>query len=82
LGEGFGRLGRAAAVEVLDEAERFAAGNQIHQIAFKAQSVRDGLQSKVQTVPVFAPPPTWVPDDVDTVVRAISDLRKAAVAVR
>jgi len=33
-----------------------------------------------RSTPAFTPAPTWVPEDVNTVIRAISDLRKAAVA--
>jgi tetratricopeptide (TPR) repeat protein len=82
LGEGLHRFGREdAATEALEEAVRFAESNQIHQIAFKAQATLAQVRSTPPTiVPTFTPPPTWVPDDVGTVVRAISDLRKATVA--
>jgi tetratricopeptide (TPR) repeat protein len=82
LGEGLHRFGRYdAAIEALEEAVRFADSNQIHQIAFKAQATL----AQVRATPTHAPttfnsPPVWVPDDVGTVVRAISDLRKATVA--
>jgi len=79
LGEGFQRFGREeAAIEALEEAVHFAEANQIHQIAFKAQAALTGVRSAPRSLPAFTPPPSWVPDDVGTVVRAISDLRKAA----
>lgn len=82
LGEGYHRFGREeAAIEALEEAISFAGLNQIHQISFKAQLAIGEVRSKSRTKPTFAPSPTWVPDDVDAVVRAISDLRKRAVAV-
>jgi tetratricopeptide (TPR) repeat protein len=80
LGEGFSRFGRQeAAIGALQEAVAFADSNQIHQIAFKAQDVLAGVRSAPRTMPNITPPPAWVPDDVGTVVRAISELRKAAV---
>jgi tetratricopeptide (TPR) repeat protein len=82
LGEGFYRLGRqTAAVEALEEAVQFAEANQIHQIAFKAQATLIGARSAPRNVPSFNPSSVFVPDDVNAVVRAISDLRKSAVAV-
>jgi len=81
LGEGLDRLGREdAAIEALNEAVRFAEVNQIHQIAFKADSVLCVIRSKPRVAAPFVASPSWVPDDVGTVVRAISDLRKAVVA--
>jgi tetratricopeptide (TPR) repeat protein len=81
LGEGFTRFGREqAAIEALEEAVRFADANQIHQIAFKAQSALAEARSSVRARPAVPPLQPWVPDDVDTVARAISDLRKAALA--
>jgi tetratricopeptide (TPR) repeat protein len=81
LGEGLHRFGRAdAAMEALEEAVSFAESNQIHQIAFKAQAALAGVHSAPRAMPAFTPPLAWVPDDVGTVVRAISDLRKATVA--
>jgi tetratricopeptide (TPR) repeat protein len=81
LGEGFFRFGRQdAAVEALEEAVAFAEANQIHYIAFKAQDALSRVRSAPSALPNFTPPPTWVPDDVSTVVRAIAELRKAAVA--
>jgi tetratricopeptide (TPR) repeat protein len=82
LGEGCYRFGREdAAIEALKEAVNFAESNQIHQISFKAQTAIADVCSKSGAKPTFVPSPTWVPDDVDAVVRAISDLRKTAVAV-
>jgi tetratricopeptide (TPR) repeat protein len=81
LGEGFHRFGREeSAIEAFEEAVVFAEANQIHHIAFKAQATLAEVRSSPRTAPAFTPPPAWVPDDVGTVVRAISDLRKAAVA--
>jgi tetratricopeptide (TPR) repeat protein len=81
LGEGLQRFGRMEqAADVLEEAAAFAHSNQIHQIAFKAQAALETVRSAPRITASFAPAPTWVPDDVDGVVRAISDLRKAAVA--
>jgi tetratricopeptide (TPR) repeat protein len=81
LGEGLSRFGRQdAAIDALQEAQSFAESNQIHQIAFKAQSALAEVRSASRAVPNFTPPPTWVPDDVGTVVRAISELRKMAMA--
>jgi tetratricopeptide (TPR) repeat protein len=80
LGEGFHRFGRQeAAIQALEEAVSFAESNQIHQIAFKAQSALESVRSMPKSTPTFTPSPTWVPDDVATVVRAISELRRAAV---
>ena len=82
LGEGLHRFGRQdAAIEALEEAVTFAESNQIHQIAFKAQAALESVRSTPRrTVPPFTTSPSWVPDDIETVVRAISELRKAAVA--
>jgi tetratricopeptide (TPR) repeat protein len=81
LGEGLSRFGRQeTAIEALEEAQKFAESNQIHQIAFKAQDALATVRSTPRAVPNFTPPPAWLPDDVGTVVRAISELRKAAVA--
>jgi tetratricopeptide (TPR) repeat protein len=81
LGEGFHRFGRAeAALEALAEAVQFAESNQIHQVAFRAQTALETVRSTPQNRPSFRATPTWVHDDVGAVVRAISDLRKAAVA--
>jgi tetratricopeptide (TPR) repeat protein len=81
LGEGLHRFGREdAAMGALEEAVRFAESNEIHQIAFKAQAVLVRVRSTPRTMPVFTPPPALVPEDVNAVVRAISDLRRATVA--
>jgi tetratricopeptide (TPR) repeat protein len=81
LGEGFSRFGRhEAAIKALEEAVSFAESNQIHQIAFKAQDALAAVRSTPRTLPNFTSPPAWVPDDIATVVRAISELRKSAVA--
>ena len=81
LGEGFHRFGREqAAIDALTEAARFAESNQMHQIAFKAEAALVQVRSAPRKTPAFVAPPAFVPDDINTVVRAISDLRKAAVA--
>jgi hypothetical protein len=49
-------------------------------VSFKAQSALSAVRSTVRTSKPFVAPPTWVPEEVSTVVRAISDLRKTAVA--
>jgi tetratricopeptide (TPR) repeat protein len=81
LGEGFARFGRhEAAAEALQEASTFADANQIHEIAFKAQSALVSLRSVPRVGSTFTAPPAWVPEDVGAVIRGISDLRKAAAA--
>jgi tetratricopeptide (TPR) repeat protein len=81
LGEGLSRFGRQeAAIEALGEAQSFAESNQIHQIAFRAQDALVQVRATPRTAPNFTPPPAWLPDDVGTVARAISELRKTAVA--
>ena len=80
LGEGMDRLGRhEAALEALHEAVRFADANQIHQVSFQAQTALSAVTSSVPPKK-FVSPPSWVPEEVGTVVRAISELRKTAVA--
>jgi tetratricopeptide (TPR) repeat protein len=80
LGEGFHRFGREdAAIEALQEAVDFAESNQIHQIAFKAQDALARVRSAPRALPNFTPAPAWLPDDVGTVVRAISELRKVTL---
>jgi tetratricopeptide (TPR) repeat protein len=81
LGEGHSRFGRQdAAIEALEEAVRFAESNQIQEIAFKAQDALVEVRSTPRVQPNFTPAPAWMPDDIGTVVRAISELRKASVA--
>jgi tetratricopeptide (TPR) repeat protein len=82
LGEGMHRFGRTdAALEALHEAVRFAELNQIHQIAFKAQEALSHINAVPRRVtPAFVPPPAWVPGDVNAVVKAMSNLRSAALA--
>jgi len=80
LGEGMHRLGRhEAAQEALQETISFADANQIHQVSFQAQSALSAVRSSKPTKE-FVAPPAWVPEEVGTVVRAISELRKTAVA--
>jgi tetratricopeptide (TPR) repeat protein len=85
LGEGLERLNRFDAAEkTLEEAVAFAGLNQIHEIEFRAQAalsaLRSAARSRVSSTSSFVAAPTWVPEDVASVVQAISDLRKAAVA--
>ncbi|HEX6628112.1 MAG TPA: hypothetical protein VF105_09165 [Gemmatimonadaceae bacterium] len=82
LGEGFARLGRIEAAEdALKEASEFASANQIHQIAFKAQSALQKARSLPRTqTPELPTRSEWVPEEVGAVVRAISELRKTAEA--
>ena len=81
LGEGFARFGRYdAAEEALHEASAFATANQIHQLAFQAQAALEVVHSKPREKPVLAQPQAWMSEDVDAVIRGISDLRKATVA--
>ncbi len=79
LGQGMHSLGRHdAAEEALREAISFAEANQIHQVSFQAQTALSALRTSPTKAVVL--PPSWVPEEVDTVVRAISELRKTAVA--
>jgi len=81
LGEGMDRLGRRDASEdALKEAIAFADANQIHQVSFKAQSALSAVRSAARSNKPFVAPPTWVPEEVSAVVRAMSELRKTAVA--
>ena len=81
LGEGMNRLGRRdASEEALNETISFAEANQIHQVSFKAQSALSAIRSAARSSKVLVAPPSWVPDEVNTVVRAMSKLRKTAVA--
>jgi hypothetical protein len=81
LGEGMSRLGRLeAAQESLKEAISFADANMINQVSFKAQVALDSLRKIPPSSKPFVAPPTWVPEEVGAVVRAMSDLRKTAVA--
>jgi hypothetical protein len=83
LGEGLQRFSRVEeASQVLQEAATFAAANQIHQISFRAQTALTAQRSAPRVMTQFSAPAPWVPDEVDTVVRAISHLRKAAVAAQ
>jgi tetratricopeptide (TPR) repeat protein len=78
LGEGLDRFGKEeAAREALERAVDFADANQIHQVSFKAQAALSSIPSLARTRPTLVAPPAWVPDDIESVVRTISDLRKA-----
>ena len=80
LGEGMHRLTRhEAAEEALQEAITFAHANQIHQVSFQADSALAAIRSAKRTKE-FVPRPQWVPEEVSTVVRAISELRKTVAA--
>ncbi len=81
LGEGMDRLGRRdAAEEALSEAISYAEANQIYQVSFKAQSALSAIRSAARPSKAFVAPPAWVPEEVSSVVRAMSELRKTAVA--
>jgi tetratricopeptide (TPR) repeat protein len=82
LGEGLSRFGRdEAADNALRQAIAFADANEIHQVSFKAQAALSRVQSVVRrTTTTFTPAPGWTPEELGSVVQAISDLRKAAVA--
>jgi tetratricopeptide (TPR) repeat protein len=81
LGEGMNRLGRRdASEEALSEAISFAEANQIYQVSFNAQSALSAIRSTARPNKAFVAPPAWVPEEVTTVVRAMSELRKTAVA--
>jgi len=81
LGEGMDRLGRRDASEdALKEAISFADANQIHQVSFKAQSALSTVRASVRPSKPFVAPLAWMPEEVSSVVRAISELRKTAVA--
>lgn len=81
LGEGQQRLGRTDAAEgTLREAITFSEHNQFHEIAFKAQSALAAVRSAPRAASTFSSAPTWVPDNVASVVRAISELRKTTEA--
>jgi tetratricopeptide (TPR) repeat protein len=81
LGEGMNLIGRRdASEEALKEAISFAEANQIHQVSFLAQSALSAVRSAARPSKSFVAPPTWVPEEVSSVVRAVSELRKTAVA--
>jgi tetratricopeptide (TPR) repeat protein len=81
LGEGMSRLGRfEMAQDSLKEAISFADANMINQVSFKAQAALASLRKIPPSTKPFIAPPAWVPEEVNTVVRAMSDLRKTAVA--
>jgi tetratricopeptide (TPR) repeat protein len=81
LGEGMDRLDRReASEEALKEAISFAEANQIHQVSYRAQSALSEVRAAARPSKPFVVPPTWVPDEVGTVVRAMSELRRTAMA--
>ena len=81
LGEGLHRLGRVAQAEqTLEEAVAFSDANQFHEIAFKAQSALSAVRATPRSSKPFVATPTWVPDDVASVARAVTELRKTAEA--
>jgi tetratricopeptide (TPR) repeat protein len=81
LGEGMSRLGRRDASEdALNEAISFAEANQIHQVSFRAQSALSAIRTAARPNKAFVASPSWVPEEVSTVVRAMSELRKTSVA--
>jgi hypothetical protein len=81
LGEGMSRLGRLeTAQESLKEAISFANANMINQVSFKAQAALAALRKIPPSTKPFVAPPSWVPEEINSVVRAMSDLRKTTVA--
>jgi hypothetical protein len=81
LGEGWARFERYdAAEDALREASAFADANQIHQVAFQAQSALDTVRSVPTGSRALTTPTPWVSEEVDLVIRGISELRKATVA--
>jgi len=83
LGEGMNRLGRRdAAEEALNEAISFAEANQINMIAFRAQASLSAIRSTARPTEPFVAAPNWVPEEVTSVVHALSELRRTAVAAR
>ena len=81
LGEGMNRLcRREASEEALKEAISFAEANQFHQVSFKAQSALSTVRSTIWPDKAFVAPPTWEPEEVSAVVRAMAELRKTTVA--
>jgi len=82
LGEGMNLLGRRdAAEDALNEAISYAEANQIHQVAFKAHAALVAIRTTVRPSKPFVAAPSWVSEEVNTVARAMSELRKTAVAV-
>jgi tetratricopeptide (TPR) repeat protein len=80
-GEGLIRFGRDdAANEVLRSAIAYAEANEIHQVSFKAQTALGNIGTAPRRTTTFTPEPGWMPGDVGSVVEAIAQLRKAAVA--
>jgi len=83
LGEGLSRFGRADAAEAtLREAISFAEANQVHQVAFKAQSALAAVRSTPRPAGPFVAPVQWTPQEIAPVVATISELRKTAVAAQ
>jgi tetratricopeptide (TPR) repeat protein len=81
FGEGLHRFEHFEQAEnTLEEAVAFAGSNQIHEVEFKAQSALAAVRSAARRVSTFTAAPTWVPDDIASVVRAISELRKTMAA--
>jgi hypothetical protein len=80
LGEGLARFGMLAEAEdALREAISYADANQIHQISFKAQSALSAIPTE-PIAPRTSVPPTFVSGEVDGVVQAISEMRRAVAA--
>ena len=81
LGEGMNRLcRREASEEALKEAISFAEANQFHQVSFKAQAALSAIRTVARPSKPFVASPAWVPEEIRTVVRAMSELRKTTVA--
>ncbi|HKH00427.1 MAG TPA: hypothetical protein VKB08_06875 [Bradyrhizobium sp.] len=83
LGEGMARFGRVdAAEDILHEAISFAEANQVHQVAFQAQTALGAVRSTPRPAGPFVAPAAWTLEDVAPVIASISELRKATVAAQ
>ncbi|HMF88630.1 MAG TPA: hypothetical protein VK575_11185 [Gemmatimonadaceae bacterium] len=83
LGEGMARFGRTDAAErVLRDAIAFAEANQVHQIAFQAQTALSAVRSTPRPAGPFVAPAAWTLEEIAPVVATISNMRKAAVAAQ
>jgi len=85
LGEGLARFGRfEAAEETLREAEVFASANQIHRVAFQAESALAEVASRASRAQdQDAQAPVGRPsEDILNVVHGLTQLRAAAAAAR
>jgi tetratricopeptide (TPR) repeat protein len=81
LGEGLARFGRESdAEQALLEAMSFAAANEIHQVAFKADAALALLRSSTRGMATLRAPLTYSQSDLESVVETLSEMRRTAVA--